>query len=120
MADILSIDFRGSIRTKVNGSDVDTVEVANREVAGTLRFETTMTVVAAAANLQVQIPTSLVGVGKFVCISADIPITVSFNGTTNLIQTSKLLLEMATPYVATLYLSNANATDATVRIYIAG
>lgn len=120
MADSLTINLSGGIQTKVDGSITDIVEVLDRDVAGTLKFETTLTLVAGAATVQVTTPSSIVGVGKYVCVRSDMDITVSINGTSNLLQTRQLLVKLGTPYFATLYLSNANATDATVRIYIVG
>lgn len=120
MADALTINLAGGIQTKVNGSITDIVDILDRDVAGTLKFETTLTLTAGAANLQVATPTSIIGVGKYLCVRSDLDITVSLNSTSNLIQTRQLLVKLGTPFFASIYLSNANATDATVRIYIAG
>ena len=120
MSDTLTITALGSIQAKTNGAITDLVAVADRDVAGTLKFETTLTLVAGAATVQVVVPSSIATVGKYVCINSDLDITVSLNGTSNLIPTRFLLVKMGTPFFASLYLSNANGSDATVRVFIVG
>jgi hypothetical protein len=120
MADALSINLLGSLQVKTNNTLTDIVEIADRDVAGTLKFETTLTLAAGAVSSQVVLPSSIAGVGKYLCVSSDLDITTALNGTSHLIPARLLLLKMNAVGVITLYLSNGNSSDATVRVFLVG
>lgn len=120
MADTLTIDMLGSLQVKTNGVLTDIVEIADRDITGTVKFESITTVASGASLQQLVLPTGLAGVGKYVCIKSDLPITVTMNGTTNSVICSLMLVKLESPNLATFYMTNANATTATVRVFVVG
>lgn len=118
--DALTINATLSLQVSSNDSLSDVFEVNDRDVAGTVKFETTTTVGSGVANQLLVLPSSVAGSGRYLMMKSDVPVKFGINDTANPVPSTFLLLKLESPYLSLFYLTNTGGTTAYVRVLVVG